>query len=492
MSPRATARQRPTPPSTVHAPRQDADETADLSGHSEETADLSGAEGLSGHAGGAGGLSGQAEETAELSGLIGSRAGARLASPTDPERRRPRTGLAFGAIGLAVVVAGGAGTVAARRAATTTAGWTAAQPASTAQADVVAQAAPSPSPSDVALPARYTVPGTPPAIPWPTTGQAALRVVGVGSLGATPDQSQVPIASVAKAMTAYVVLHDHPLSAGSSGPTLTVTGAEAAAYPDEVAKGQSLVKVTAGEVLTERQALDALMLPSADNVALILARWDAGSVPSFVSKMNTTAAALGMTHTDYTDPSGYEPSTVSTANDQILLAARVMQVPAFAQIVAERSASVPLAGTVHNYNTLLGSDGVTGIKTGSTSAAGGCLLFAANYQVGGTTVTIVGATFGQHGSTMYGLPQALDESRTLIQTAQQALGSFPLIAAGQTVVTVHGMNLAATGTLTVIGWPGLEFRPHLHTNANLRPGADAGTLELDGPESHQTADLTVQ
>ena len=89
--------------------------------------------------------------------------------------------------------------------------------------------------------------------------------------------------------------------------------AEATAYPAEVRNGDSLVPVTAGERVSERQALEALLLPSADNMAWILARWDAGSQAGFVARMNTAARTLGMTATRYTDPSGLDATTVSTS-----------------------------------------------------------------------------------------------------------------------------------------------------------------------------------
>ena len=70
--------------------------------------------------------------------------------------------------------------------------------------------------------------------------------------------------------------------------------------------GDSLVPVAAGETLTEGQALEALLLPSADNMGWILARWDAGSRAAFAALMNTAARRLGMTGTRYTDPSGLD------------------------------------------------------------------------------------------------------------------------------------------------------------------------------------------
>jgi D-alanyl-D-alanine carboxypeptidase (penicillin-binding protein 5/6) len=232
----------------------------------------------------------------------------------------------------------------------------------------------------------------------------------------------VPIASVAKLMTAYVILQDHPLSADGSGPDITVEPSEAAAYPSQVADGDSLVVVTAGETITERQALEALLLPSADNMAWILARWDAGSQAGFAARMNAAARRLAMTGTSYTDPSGLDPSTTSTAADQVRLGLAAMRVPALAAIAAEPTAVVPVAGVVRNTNTLLGRDGIVGLKTGSTQAAGGCLLVAAWPEVSGHRTLIVAATFGQPGTAGTILPNALQAGRSLVLALNTALG----------------------------------------------------------------------
>jgi D-alanyl-D-alanine carboxypeptidase (penicillin-binding protein 5/6) len=157
------------------------------------------------------------------------------------------------------------------------------------------------------------------------------------------------------------------------------------------------VSVAAGEQLTELQALQALLLPSANNIAAVLARWDSGSPDRFVARMNATARALGMTHTRYSDPSGYDDATVSTAADQVRIVDRAMSLQAFASIVATRTATLPVAGTVHNTNTLLGSDGFVGVKTGSTAAAGGCFAFRAIRTVRGKRTAITGVVLGQPG-----------------------------------------------------------------------------------------------
>jgi serine-type D-Ala-D-Ala carboxypeptidase (penicillin-binding protein 5/6) len=260
------------------------------------------------------------------------------------------------------------------------------------------------------------------AVSWPAEGVSAAFVGGRGVTESPGATRQVPIASVAKLMTAYVILQDHPLSASGSGPDITVDPSEAAEYPSQAAAGDSLVTVAAGETITERQALEALLLPSADNMAWILARWDAGGQAAFAARMNAAARSLGMTATSYTDPAGLNPSTVSTAADQVRLGIAALRVPALAAITAESSAVVPVAGVVRNTNTLLGQDGIVGLKTGSTQAAGGCLLVAAWQEVSGRDTLIVAATFGQPGTAGTILPNALQAGRNLVLALDAALG----------------------------------------------------------------------
>ena len=206
------------------------------------------------------------------------------------------------------------------------------------------------------------LPGTAPRPDWPGQAEAALGLPGTGLLGTHGGSAPVPIASLAKIMTGYVVLGDHPLPAGGPGPVITVTAADAAAYASDRQQGQSVVKVAAGEKLTERQALEAMLIPSGNNIAWMLARWDAGSEGAFVAKMNARARSLRLRRTRYADASGADPATVSTASDQFWLTVRALQIPAFRQIVAMPQVTLPVAGLAYNVNAALGHDGITGVK----------------------------------------------------------------------------------------------------------------------------------
>jgi serine-type D-Ala-D-Ala carboxypeptidase (penicillin-binding protein 5/6) len=235
-----------------------------------------------------------------------------------------------------------------------------------------------------------------PSTVWPADGQAAVQI-GQSQVHAGPNQHAAAIASLAKVMTAYLVLRDHPLRPGQEGPTIALTDADVADTDRRRRQQESVVSIAAGEQLTERQALQALLLPSANNIAAVLARWDARSADRFVARMNASARSLDMTHTRYTDPSGYDDATVSTAADQVRIVDRAMRLPVFASIVATPSATLPVAGTVHNTNTLLGHNGIVGVKTGSTAAAGGCFAFRAIRWINGKRTTITGVVLGQPG-----------------------------------------------------------------------------------------------
>lgn len=188
-----------------------------------------------------------------------------------------------------------------------------------------------------------------------------------------------PIASITKVMTALVVLRD-----GHLDRKITVTRA-AVRYVRQHDGTSAGLK--AGDVLTARDLLNAMLLPSGCDAAFLLAAAYAPSQADFVAQMNARAAALHMysTHFDNFDglPMPTENADLSTPADLMLLAKAALARPLFAAIVAQKSRSLP-ATPQHkayfwkNTNLLLGSyPGTIGVKTGTTNGAGDCLLFEA-------------------------------------------------------------------------------------------------------------------
>ncbi|MFE1025452.1 D-alanyl-D-alanine carboxypeptidase [Streptomyces sp. NPDC058818] len=336
----------------------------------------------------------------------------------------------------------------------------------------------------------FTFEGGKPEIPWPSSGQAALDVQGIGTFGSSGDQKPVPIASVAKVMTAYVVLRDHPLKSGAEGPKIEI---DQAAEDQSQAGQESTVNVFQGDSISQREALESILIASANNVARLLARWDAGSEKAFVEKMNAAAKDLGMTNTTYTDPSGLNNTTVSTAVDQVKLAKEAMKSPAFREVAAMMSYDDYKGVNHSNWNHLVGHNDVVGIKTGTTTSALGNLVFAAKKEVGGETRTIVGAVVRQPagGKDNTILGAALDSSDKLIRAAQETLESSTILKKGSVVGYVDdGLGgrtpVVATQDVKAVGWPGLTVK--LTFKADEVPhtaaaGTKVGTLTVGDGEA---------
>ncbi|WP_235454013.1 D-alanyl-D-alanine carboxypeptidase [Streptomyces olivochromogenes] len=351
---------------------------------------------------------------------------------------------------------------------------------------VVQNLRPLPEPTlDLTAKDSFTFDGGKVDIPWPAKGQAALDVQGIGTFGSSGDQKPVPIASVAKVMTAYLILRDHPLKSGEDGPKIKI---DKPAEEQSDAGKESTVPVTAGDSISEREALQAILLPSANNVARLLARWDSGSEKAFVTKMNATAKKLGMTNTTYTDPSGLTDSTVSTAVDQVKLAKKAMEQPAFREVAAMMSYVDYKGHKRDNYNRLVGYNNVVGIKTGTTTSALGNLVFAAKQTVNGETRTIIGAAMRQPagGSDNTIISGVLEAGDKLIRAAQGSLKSAKILKKGDVVGYVDdGLGgrtpVVLTKDLPAVGWAGLKVTlsftadkvPH-----TAKAGTKVGTLTV--------------
>ena len=340
---------------------------------------------------------------------------------------------------------------------------------------------------DRVVPKTVALKGKPFKPAWPSEGEATVGVEGVGSLGSTGGQTPVPIASVAKVMTAYLTLKQFPLAPGEEGFRVRITEAQVEEWHERLALDQSTVGVRKGETLSERQLLEALMLPSANNIAALLAVHNSGSIEAFVGQMNATAKELGMSQTHYTDPSGFEETTVSTARDQVKLARAAMRDKTFAEIAAMPSTVLPVVGTVMNYNELVGHDGYVGIKTGSDSAAGGCLLFAKRMTVGGKTFTVLGAIFGQREGEL--VSAALAGADALAGSVADAVKNRVVVPAGTTVMTLENadgnkVKVKTVRPLREVGWPGKKTTVHLNIGKarhSAEQGERWGTLVLHGP-----------
>jgi D-alanyl-D-alanine carboxypeptidase (penicillin-binding protein 5/6) len=321
------------------------------------------------------------------------------------------------------------------------------------------------------------VPADSVTLPWPTRGEGAVAIPSLAVETASASEVPVPVASLTKLMTAYVVLRDHPLIPGEQGPSVTVTPIDAFEDLIDSQVGNTNVQVAVGETLSESQLLGGLLVHSADNFADILAQWDAGSAEDFVEKMNEAAAGLGMTQTHFADASGVSDGSMSTAADILKVAEVDLRNPVVAGFAAMPSVTLPVAGKVSSYTPLLGADGVIGMKSGYTSAAGGCDVMAVTRTVGGKPVVLLAAVTGQVGSGV--LLQAGLHALALINTVAAQMRSVPVTRAGQVEARVDeassSVDAVAASSATFLSWPALAEKRVFVPTRTVTVGTPRGT-----------------
>lgn len=311
---------------------------------------------------------------------------------------------------------------------------------------------------------------------------ALLEVAGGPVLYARRPRWERPIASLTKIMTAYLVLQN---PAYRPQAMVTITPAEAQHYRQGLANGDSEVPLAAGQRVDEYALLQALMLPSADDAAWVLADRFGGAV-AFVRRMNRTAARLGMHRTVYADPDGVSPATRSDAADLLRLTAHAMKLQSFRRLVATASVQGPL-GTLQNLNQLLGWHGVDGVKTGWTPQAGYGLVFAARLPTGAgaPALPVYGVVLGEPSFAVL-----FADVRQLLRAAA-AIPRVTVWRAGQEVGVLRlpgGQVLPLLAARSVTVWAtaptaAVQFQPvpGLLRQRAWHAGEPAGQLSLKQP-----------
>jgi D-alanyl-D-alanine carboxypeptidase (penicillin-binding protein 5/6) len=297
---------------------------------------------------------------------------------------------------------------------------------------------------------------------WPVLGQSAVGIVGTPVLDTNTPQTQIPTASTAKVITALLVLEAKPLKVGEQGPMITINANDVALYNNYRANDGSFVPVQLGEQISEYQALQTIMLPSANNMADTLAIWAYGSLPDYQSAATAFLAKHHIANTTIgTDASGLDPSTKSTATGLVRIGELAMQNSVLAQIVGQSTAdNIPVAGTIRNVNWLLGSHNVIGIKTGNSDEAGGAYLSASTATVNGKPVTIVTALMAAPD-----LLTSMNDSLPFIDTAQTNFQSTTAVKA-KTVVGAYKIpwnhttvSAVSEASPTASNWGGSSLLP---------------------------------
>ena len=276
----------------------------------------------------------------------------------------------------------------------------------------------------------HVAPETPSiSIDWPSKGQGAVGSVEEGVVAQSQSQfEQVPIASTAKVITALAVMRAKPFRSGS-GQDIKLNEKDVDLYNYYLNLGGSVAPVQNGQIISEKDALSVMLLPSANNMADSLALWAFGSMDAYKLYAQKMVKDYGAFQTTVDDASGFSSGTTSTARDLVLLGQRLMRDPILRTIVALPVASVPTTGLINNTNQLLGFNGAIGIKTGHTTEAGGCLLYAQNYTVApGHTVTLLAAVLGAET-----VGQSFAVTSSIVTTTVKGYGKTVLLPANTPV-----------------------------------------------------------
>lgn len=317
---------------------------------------------------------------------------------------------------------------------------------------------------------------------WPATGSAALGARGYGPLSTSGSQVTRPTASIAKIITTLAILEEQPLRSGQQGPSILMTKADEALFEKYFSMGGAVVKVQAGGSLSEYQALQAMLLPSANNMADSTAIWAFGSMDKYLAYANKMVERMGLHDTTVaTDASGMSPNTKSTPRDLIRLGEYALSHPVIAEIVAQPSATIPMHGPISSANSRLGYNNIIGIKTGLTDEAGGCFLFAATHNIEGEDVTIIGAIMGAKN-----LAAALTQSEPLLDSAKPYFQQKTVIKAGEVFATyttpwLSTTDVVAKQDVSLLAWKGTTLTPQIKLsklNRSLPAGTQVGTATV--------------
>ncbi|HEU4849859.1 MAG TPA: D-alanyl-D-alanine carboxypeptidase, partial [Terrimesophilobacter sp.] len=278
-------------------------------------------------------------------------------------------------------------------------------------------------------------PGAVAEVTMPDVGAGAVSVTGAeefaGTVGAdgilaASDDAPRPIASITKIITALVVLESKPLGPDDAGPTLTFSKADSDLYDKYYVLGAVIQPMKAGSTMSLRDALQLMLVTSATNYAEAVSTWAFGSQARFLSAARDWLARNGLTGTDIFDSVGMNPHNTSTPADLIALGRLAMANPVVASIVGMPATDVPGFTGLANTNTLLGTDGIRGIKTGTLEAAGSCLLFSAVVDLGlSKPVTITGVVLGAFNHA-----EANIEVLAIVDSVKAGFHRISLVATG--------------------------------------------------------------
>ena len=343
----------------------------------------------------------------------------------------------------------------------------------------------------------------------PSNGEMAISVSGAedymgkptdGILTSSGGNGALPMASISKLITALAILNAKPLSssadgASAGGPTITFTKADHALYDKYYLLGATITAMPTGSSMSEYNALQAMLVVSACNYADAISTWAFGSPGAFLGATKKWLTAHGMTSTTMVEPTGIDPHNVSTPTDLIALGKIAASDPTIASIVSKTHLDVPGLDPMPNTNDLLGTDGITGIKTGTLDPGGSDLLFSASIGVGTPNkLSMVGVVLGDDDKT------SEDAAVThLIESITAGFHDVPLGSNGQevgTYTTPWGSNatMVLGANAQVVTWSNTPVSSTMTTTTlkTGRSGSKVGSITWTAGTTKVTVPIVLK
>ena len=329
----------------------------------------------------------------------------------------------------------------------------------------------------------------------PIEGASAAIIAGSSTLlGEAGITEPVPMAGIAKVITALVVLDEHPLDPGRNGDNITITAEDYASFLANRDAGSRAIPVVEGDTWTQREALTAVLLGSSNNHAELVARWAYGSIDAYLDAAAGWLQDNGLTDTTVVDPTGLDERSVGTAADLARLAQIAGSTPFVNEVLPMAEVTTSRGVVIVNEVMFRPDDGVRGLSRSVTNAAGICLLFALPIASGDTTTTVYGAFLRQPSYTQLEL-----DVGAFVADARASIGQVTLSEAGSTVVrfrSAWGQETTAVtrDALQSIGWTGAPPTGRVTTEElrTVRKGTRVGTVSfaIDG-EAQDVALVTT-
>ncbi len=342
-------------------------------------------------------------------------------------------------------------------------------------------------------------------IALPTEGSAAISVAGADEyLGAeasgiwmtsgSPDPR--PIASISKLITALVILDAKPLtSADDPGPTIAFDEDDRDLFDKYYVQGATVAEMPRGTTMSLHDALATMLIPSASNYAEAVSTWAFGSQSAFVSAARSWLAENGLTGTTIVEPTGLSPRNASTPSDMITIGKLAAANPVIAQIAATPAITLPGPGTMTNTNGLLGTSGVTGLKTGTLGENEYTLLYTAALDVGaGQPLNVTGVALGgfSRESVSTGVINLLDSIRV-------GFHRVPLSDRGDevgTYTTAWGSSgrMVVLDTRDILTWSDTPITVTMDTTApqKYEDGESVGSIVWAAGPNTETARVALE